>query len=146
MNRRFVGSNPFLAGWGIPKQSVMWGPFPLINYKLSKILMQVQVPVVSIDECKESYQKIGKFNHEFQIDDRVVCAGFMEGGKDACQGDSGGPLMLPVAEKNGSFPFYQIGIVSYGDGCGRPNLPGVNTNVQYFAGWIKQKISMSFDR
>lgn len=80
--------------------------------EMSPILMQVQVPVITNTQCMQSYQKFDDYDEDFQFDDRVVCAGYANGGKDSCQGDSGGPLMLPVHE-NGSFPFYQIGIVSF---------------------------------
>lgn len=125
LNRRFDGSTPFSAGWGKLKE----------NGEESPVLMQVQVPIVKNELCGKLYARSNEF------DDRVICAGFMEGGKDTCEGDSGGPLMLPIAGENGTFPFYQIGIVSWGSGCARPNRPGVYTNVQYYAKWIERKIS-----
>lgn len=55
------------------------------------------------------------------------------------KGDSGGPLMLPI-HRNGRFPFYQIGVISYGAGCAREKVPGVYTNVQMYAHWIRVKL------
>lgn len=55
-------------------------------------------------------------------------------------GDSGGPLMAPQIV-NGQPNYYQIGIVSYGIGCARTDVPGVYTRVQTFVDWIQQKIA-----
>ena len=46
------------------------------------------------------------------------------------QGDSGGPA---VSTDTG----LQIGIVSYGNGCARPDTPGVYTNVARVRRWIR---------
>lgn len=109
---------------------------------MTNILQQVQVPVIENDECKQKYKDGGNFiiGLEYRFNETyVLCAGFTEGGRDTCQGDSGGPIMIPMHE-NGRFPFYQIGIVSYGDGCGRPNVPGIYTNVQKYVDWIIDKL------
>lgn len=131
--------------------------------------MQVQVPIITNKKCKKSYAKFDGYEEDFQFDDRIVCAGFDEGGKDSCKGDSGGPLMLPLYE-NGSFPFYLVGVISHAEGdisvliwlaliksillyftfvrsegCAIANVPGVNTNVQYFAKWIEEKLAMEID-
>lgn len=131
LKRRFVDSNPFIAGWGTLNVKKLDGASP--------ILMQLQVPIITNKQCKESYKRIGQFDDNIQFDDRVVCAGYATGGKDSCNGDSGGPLMLPL-ENNGTFPFYQIGVVSWGEGCARPNVPGIYTNIQYHAEWIKEML------
>lgn len=61
--------------------------------------------------------------------DTQLCAG--NGGTDACQGDSGGPLVLRTP--NGPV---QVGVVSWGLGCARPENPGVYMRVSAYAGWI----------
>ncbi|MFT6307429.1 MAG: secreted trypsin-like serine protease [Halioglobus sp.] len=60
-----------------------------------------------------------------------VCAGFREGGIDTCIGDSGGPLYLI---QNGEQ--VQVGITSFGNGCGLPNFYGVYTNISAYKTWI----------
>ena len=55
----------------------------------------------------------------------------MEGGKDSCQGDSGGPLICVV----GKTPIL-FGLVSWGDKCAEPKLPGVYTWVPAYIEWI----------
>ena len=49
----------------------------------------------------------------------------MLGFKDSCQGDSGGPLM--VDDANGRLA--QVGVVSFGFGCGVPTQFGVYARV-----------------
>lgn len=85
---------------------------------MSKVLQQLQIPIISNAECKEKYTKGGRIVKDIQYSDVVICAGVSEGGQDSCQGDSGGPMMMPE-HTNGRFPYYQIGINSYGLGCAR---------------------------
>jgi secreted trypsin-like serine protease len=92
-------------------------------------LMQVELPLVDLDECRAKNQKV----KGSVIDSRNLCAGVPEGGKDSCQGDSGGPLVAEGEDHR----WTQIGIVSWGVGCGRPGFPGVYTRVSAFADWIK---------
>lgn len=50
----------------------------------------------------------------------MLGAGPVTGGRDACFGDSGGPLLVGRGTT-----LRQIGIVSFGRGCGRAGFPGV---------------------
>ena len=84
----------------------------------------VQVPFISQQECRSKYYT--------GIFDGMVCAGYPQGGRDACQGDSGGSLFY----RNGN-DLYQVGVVSWGWGCARPNYPGVYISIAHYMNWIK---------
>ncbi|XP_066938169.1 uncharacterized protein [Macrobrachium rosenbergii] len=113
-----VGQTPSVIGWG----STYYGG------RESATLREAQLPVWSNSDCDDSY---------FQpITEVFLCAGFVEGGRDACQGDSGGPLQLYVDGK-----WIQIGLVSFGNRCAEPGYPGVYTRLTHFLPWIRNNMS-----
>ncbi|KUF13124.1 serine protease [Streptomyces silvensis] len=85
------------------------------NYAQS--LHAADVTVLADKECQEAYP--GSADGTY-TPASMVCAGEIQGGRDACQGDSGGPLVA-----RGKL----IGLVSWGDGCGRAGSPGVYTRI-----------------
>ncbi|KAL5292445.1 CLIPD6.2 family protein [Megaselia abdita] len=130
-SRSFVAYTPFVAGWGRTEE----------GGKSSEILQELQLPVLANQVCREKYAAQRRLVTEDQFDNAVICAGFLEGGMDTCQGDSGGPLMYPY-QTGSQFRFNVIGVVSYGVGCARAEIPGVYTNVANFIDWIEEKISV----
>ncbi|XP_046615531.1 venom protease-like isoform X1 [Neodiprion virginianus] len=119
--RNFTRMFPFVAGWGAV----------YFNGPSSTRLLQLQIPVVSPEACAKAFEPF----KSTVIDDRVLCAGFARGGKDACQGDSGGPLMFPLGRIS-----YLIGVVSYGHKCAEPGYPGVYTRVTSFLDFIQANL------
>ncbi|XP_076126390.1 tissue-type plasminogen activator [Alosa pseudoharengus] len=65
----------------------------------------------------------------------MLCAGDTRGLDDACKGDSGGPLVCP---SDGRMTL--MGLISWGDGCGKPDTPGVYTRVTHYIDWISSKM------
>jgi len=78
-------------------------------------MQEAQVPIVSDATARRAY---GADDYE----PRLMLAAGREN-KDTCQGDSGGPIF--VEKSNGRVS--QIGITSFGNGCGAKNFPGVYT-------------------
>lgn len=103
-----------VLGWGTVSEQV---DFP-------EQLQQASVPVVDNQTCALSYSPE-------LIKEHMLCAGYQGGGTDACTGDSGGPL---VVDMGGTW--VQVGIVSWGEGCGRPDLYGVYSRVSSFVDFI----------
>ncbi|XP_060537059.1 venom protease-like isoform X2 [Cylas formicarius] len=119
----FIGFRLFVVGWG----SLYF------NGPSSSILQQVMVPVIDNDNCKRA------FMNRTVIDDRIMCAGYLMGGKDACKGDSGGPLMYGKNRGHNS-TFYLLGVVSYGYRCAEEGYPGVYTRVTHYIEWIQKNL------
>jgi secreted trypsin-like serine protease len=115
-----------------------WGKTSTVsNNNGSDVLQQLEIPIVSNDNCKVAY------TGEEPILDTMVCAGVPAGGKDSCIGDSGGPLV--VLENN---QWKLLGLVSYGgkkDGpdCAGPNAYGVYTRISSFMNFITEHVSFS---
>jgi secreted trypsin-like serine protease len=93
-----------------------------------RYLLKATVPFVSDTTCNSRTM----YNGEVIASDEI-CAGYASGGTDTCQGDSGGPMF----RRDASNAWIQVGIVSWGDGCARPNKPGVYSQVSTFAANIK---------
>ncbi|XP_001353033.3 venom serine protease Bi-VSP isoform X1 [Drosophila pseudoobscura] len=127
--KSYVGYMPFVAGWGKTQE----------GGESATVLNELQIPIFDNEQCRESYAKQKRYFSADQFDSAVVCAGVLTGGKDTCQGDSGGPLMIPEPYQN-SVRFYLIGVVSYGIGCARPEVPGVYSSTQYFMDWIIERV------
>lgn len=106
---------------GLPLRVTGWGA-TREGGSGSRILQVVEVELVSRESCKRSYQ--GRPIRPIAIDQSMICAGVPSGGKDSCHGDSGGALVRTVFGVK-----VQVGIVSFGIGCGRQAFPGVYSNV-----------------
>lgn len=106
------GSSARIAGWGTTK---IVGPFEQNRDDVSNRLRDATTPIISDAACDRAYN--GDIQRAVQ-----VCAG--QRGEDTCQGDSGGPMWATT--KSGRF---QIGITSFGAGCGTARYPGVYTEV-----------------
>ncbi|NXH46360.1 ACRO protein, partial [Dicaeum eximium] len=113
-------TNCYIAGWAAESSFLS-----LLTASGKDILQQAKVQVVDNKLCNSSEWLYG-YIHDFH-----VCAG--RSGVTTCQGDSGGPLVCQ--DKQGGF-FWQIGVTSWGIGCGRPKRPAVSSSTQYYYNWI----------
>ncbi|MBX3014131.1 MAG: trypsin-like serine protease [Caldilineaceae bacterium] len=105
-----------------------WGTRRFGQFDYPATLYQTTVPLVAQEACRAAYAQNPAL---LPITANMLCAGLVEGGKDACQGDSGGPL---VVNDNGTWK--QIGIVSWGYRCAEPGFPGIYTRLANFDDWI----------
>jgi trypsin len=97
----------------------------VVGGTLSNRLQEVNVNYIDYETCNNLYE--GGI-----VDSVMFCAGVSGGGKDSCQGDSGGPIF----DHEGT----QVGVVSFGVGCGQKAYPGVYSRVSGAKDWIDATI------
>lgn len=100
-----------------------WGATTEGGQTLPDQLQSVQVPIVALSAANAAYN--------MTISEDQLAAGTSTGGKDSCQGDSGGPLVVMDGSE-----YVLAGIVSWGEGCARANIPGLYARVTSFASWM----------
>lgn len=110
------GTRLMTTGWGLTT----------VNGAKSRFLMEVTLPIAHYELCRAAYGSV--------LPAAAICAG--EAGKDACTGDSGGPLY----QRKGTDQAIQVGVVSFGDGCGKAKTPGVYTPVAEYLAWIEETL------
>jgi trypsin len=101
------GTLETIVGWGATQEG---GDLP-------DTLQKGQVPITTDAYCSGAYSDFDP--------NTMVCAGFPQGGVDTCQGDSGGPMF----GKTSTGELRVVGSTSFGEGCARPNKPGVYARV-----------------
>ncbi|XP_053705275.1 suppressor of tumorigenicity 14 protein homolog [Synchiropus splendidus] len=110
-----AGQEAWITGWGATRE----------GGSVARVLQKAEVRIINSTVCASLMSG--------EVTSRMLCAGVLKGGVDACQGDSGGPLS--VTNPNGRAVL--AGLVSWGDGCGRRNKPGIYTLIPYYRNWIK---------
>ncbi|CAI5638749.1 unnamed protein product [Oreochromis niloticus] len=127
---KFLMSEGFkgrVTGWGNLKES--WNP---AVRNLPSVLQQIHLPIVDPNICRSSTS--------VKITDNMFCAGYKPDDNhrgDACEGDSGGPFVMKYPAEN---RWYQIGIVSWGEGCDRDGKYGFYTHLFRMTRWIGKVI------
>ncbi|XP_076579121.1 prothrombin [Chaetodon auriga] len=116
-----------VTGWGNLKET--WNP---AARNLPTVLQQIHLPIVDQDICRSSTS--------VRITDNMFCAGFKPEDSqrgDACEGDSGGPFVMKYPAEN---RWYQMGIVSWGEGCDRDGKYGFYTHLFRMGRWMRKVI------
>lgn len=130
------GASVSVAGFGltIPQTGAAAYQGPRSNR-----LLQVSLPVVARSECARILARAlnASPTDPSLVDETNLCAGDpARGGRDSCNGDSGGPLVTELDGRRA-----QVGVVSWGAGCGQKGTVGVYTSVGYFESWIRRYVT-----
>lgn len=113
----YAGKKGTVVGWGLLSER---GSRPTV-------LQELTMEIWDNARCSSTYGSTAPAG----IKDTMLCAG--KKGKDSCSGDSGGPFVVP----NGDH-WEQVGVVSWGIGCGKDIYPGVYTRVTHMMDWINK--------
>jgi secreted trypsin-like serine protease len=106
-----------------------------ISEKLNfpKKLYEADINVMDREECRSIYGP-----QQLDIADSEICALKPRSVSNSCYGDSGGPLVVQAKDPK---RYVQVGVVSWGDRCGRAGNPNVFARVASFSDWINETMN-----
>ncbi|XP_022354361.1 serine protease 42-like [Enhydra lutris kenyoni] len=122
-----AGTTCWVTGWGKKEHG---------GDLITGVLQEVDQNIILHERCNEMVQEV-MATKKNRVLEGMLC-GYNGAGKDSCQGDSGGPLVCKYKET-----WVQVGVVSWGIGCGRGNMPGVYTDLAVYAEWIAGVINQA---
>lgn len=108
------GTLTIVTGWGKKNETAR---------RYSQFLNFIKIPLVDVKECSKHMMN--------NLTQNMLCAGELGKVKDACGGDSGGPMMTLFHDT-----WFLLGLVSWGEGCGRRDKLGIYTKVSSYLDWI----------
>jgi hypothetical protein len=120
--RTGAGDPAVVTGFGVTHEDAS---------QTSRTLREGEIEIIADATCTQDY-----LGADEVFADLMVCAGFQTGGVDACFGDSGGPLVVPADADRTSW--FLVGIVSWGEGCGRRRSPTVYTEIAAQLDWLAE--------
>jgi len=109
-----------------------WGKESFNSRDFQTVLKRIELPHVPRAPCQKALRKT-RLRKYFRLDRSFTCAGGAAG-QDTCTGDGGSPL----ACRDPRHPevWAQVGVVSWGVGCGQEGVPGVYADVRPHLAWI----------
>lgn len=110
------GTMTVVTGWGTDEQD---------STHYASVLNVIKVPLVEHSVCSAHMSN--------NISQNVLCAGFLGQRMDACNGDSGGPMVTLYRNT-----WFLVGLVSWGESCGRVDKLGIYTKVSNYNEWINR--------
>ncbi|ELK10170.1 Testis serine protease 2 [Pteropus alecto] len=131
-----AGTECWVTGWGKLHEKGETAKPDDSKDAAPELLQEAEQSIIRHEKCNEIIKK--KLRSEANMVKKGTVCGYNALGKDSCQGDSGGPL---VCEFNKTW--VQVGIVSWGIGCGRREFPGVYTEVSFYKDWVIDHMSQA---
>lgn len=111
--------------------AIGWGKYKGASYE--GVLQQLQLPLVPIDDCKNTYNEKRTRRLPQGLNENILCYGALKDA-DTCPGASGGPLQ--VINPNVYCSYTLVGITSAGVRC-TDGYPGLFTKVSRYLDWIE---------